>query len=150
VSSSVFYLLGLAAGTALAVQVAVNSQLRAGVGSPMVATLFSFAVGTAAALAYCLAVGGPWPSRAQLGVTPWWSWGGGLLGLFYLWCSVVVAPRLGVAPTLGLVVAGQLATATLIDHFGALGTVARPVSLGKLAGLALIAVGVGLVAAFRE
>lgn len=149
-ANSFFFVLAIASGSAMAFQVVVNAQLRSHVGKPMQASLISFAVGAVAALIYCVVAGFAWPSYAQLREAPWWTWVGGLLGLFFIWCSIVVAPRIGVALMLGLVVAGQVATSTLIDHFGLLGAAVRPASFGRIAGVVLVVAGVGLVAAYRE
>jgi transporter family-2 protein len=150
VANSLLYILAIAAGAAMAFQVVVNAQLRMHVAEPMQASLISFGVGTAAAFLYCLIAGYAWPSFQQLRQAPWWAWLGGLLGLFFIWCSIVVAPRIGVALMLGLVVAAQVAASTLIDHFGLLGAQVRPASFGRIAGVVLVVVGVGLVAAYRE
>ena len=54
-------------------------------------------------------------------------------------------PRLGVAMTITLMVAGQLALSLLLDHFGALGVPRQPLNLGRIAGVALVFAGVLLV-----
>lgn len=149
-ANSLFYFLALAAGAGMSFQVIVNAQLRAHLGEPMHASFVSFAVGTIAALIYCLIAGYSWPSMQQVKEAPWWAWIGGLLGLFFIWCSIVLAPRIGVALMLGLVVAGQVAASTVIDHFGLLGATVRPASFGRIAGVVLVVVGVSLVAAYRE
>ena len=93
--NAVYFLLALAAGAALASQVAINSRLKAAVGRPMQATLISLGVGAAAGFAYTLAAREPWPKPASLAEAPWWAWCGGQLGVFYLWATVVSSPRLG-------------------------------------------------------
>jgi transporter family-2 protein len=44
-----------------------------------------------------------------------------------------------------LVLAGQLSMAMLLDHFGWAGFREAPISLGKMAGLALIVTGIWLI-----
>lgn len=149
-ANSLFMILAIAAGAAMAFQVVVNAQLRTHVGEPMHASLISFAVGTAAAFLYCLFAGYALPTFSQLRQAPWWAWIGGLLGLFFIWCSIVVAPRIGVALMLGLVVAAQVAVSAIIDHFGLLGAAVRPASFGRIAGVVLVVIGVALVAAYRD
>lgn len=149
-ANTLCFLLALTAGAAMSFQVVVNAKLRTHLGEPMQASLISFAVGTLAALIYCLLGGVAWPTLSQIQQTPWWAWIGGLLGLFFIWCSIVIAPRIGVALMLGLVVAGQVTASTIIDHFGLLGAAVRPASFGRVAGVVLVVVGVGLVAAYRE
>ncbi len=79
---------------------------------------------------------------------PWHIWIGGILGAIYVVATVVVAPRVGVAVLFSLVVAGQMAASILIDRSGWLGFEVRPLSLGRLAGGALIIAGVFLIRRF--
>ncbi|MDB5384873.1 MAG: hypothetical protein JWM11_519 [Planctomycetaceae bacterium] len=143
--NAIYPVLALAAGAALATQVALNGKLKYHLGKPMQATLISLAVGTVAALAICLIGRYSWPDRASLAVTPWWAWCGGLLGVIYLWAAVVVAPRLGIAPTFGLIVAGQIVTAKVIDHFGLLDVPVDPITGWKLLGVGLVIAGVAVL-----
>jgi transporter family-2 protein len=150
VNNGLFFVLALAGGSAIAIQVAVNTQLRHALGPPMQATLCSVSISLITALVYCLIAGYPIPEMERLRKVPAWGWIGGVLGVVYLWCSVVVSPRLGVALTLCLVIIGQMSTSIAIDHFGLFRSTVRPVSLGRAAGVALMAVGVILVARYRE
>ena len=54
-------------------------------------------------------------------------------------------PRLGVAMTVILMVAGQILISVLLDHFGALGVPKQPLNLTRLLGVALVFGGVLLV-----
>jgi len=142
---SLSYVLGLVAGLGLTVQVGMNSQLRKVLQSANTAALISFLVGTVALLAILLATRSPLPERATLAAVPWWAWFGGLLGAFYVASSTVVAAELGTASLLGLALAGQLATALVIDHFGWLGLPEHPLTLTRIAGVGLLASGVWLI-----
>ncbi len=42
---------------------------------------------------------------------------------------VVLAPKIGLSALLGLAIAGQIISSLVIDHFGLMGAVVRPVSL---------------------
>ena len=57
-----------------------------------------------------------------------WAWFGGLIGAFYVAISTVVASQLGTASLLGLALAGQLAMALVVDHFGWLGLPEHPIT----------------------
>ena len=57
-------------------------------------------------------------------------------------------PRLGVAMTITLMVAGQLLVGLMLDHFGASACRAQPISLGRAAGVALVLAGVLMVRRF--
>jgi bacterial/archaeal transporter family-2 protein len=139
------YALGLAAGLGLTVQVGMNSQLRKVLQSANTAALISFLVGTISLIALLLALRSPVPDRATFAAVPWWAWFGGMLGAFYVASSTVVAAELGTASLLGLALAGQLATALVIDHFGWLGMPEHPITWVRAAGVLLLASGVWLI-----
>jgi transporter family-2 protein len=137
-------LIALAAGAGLPVQAGVNAAMARFTGRPEGAALVNFAIGLLALAAWLVATGWRWPGGA-LGRAPWWAWTGGLLGAFYVAAVVLLTPRLGVATTLALAVAGQMLAALLLDHTGALGLPTHPISSTRLAGAALVALGVVLV-----
>jgi transporter family-2 protein len=84
----------------------------------------------------------------RLGSAPWWAWGGGLLGAFYLVASIVLAPRLGAGTTVALVVGGQMLAALVIDQFGLLRLPVHHASLPRVAGGVLVVAGVALIRLF--
>jgi transporter family-2 protein len=138
-------LLGLAAGAVLPVQASVNSAMGRHLGRPEWAALVNFAVGAVGLACWLLVQRAPVPVAEQVGRAPWWAWTGGLLGAFFVSMVVLLAPRLGVATTLALAVAGQMAAAVLIDQQGWFGVAPRPVDLPRAAGALLLVVGVVLL-----
>jgi len=126
----------------------VNSQLSRWVGHPVLASLVSFLVGTAALLAYTLTLRIPLPAPNSLNQSPWWVWTGGLLGAFFVTASIIVAPRLGAAITVALIIAGQLLVALALDHFGLLGFPERPLNGWRVLGAILLVIGVALIRRF--
>ena len=139
------WILGVVAGLGLTVQVGMNSQLRKVLQSANLAALISFTVGTVALIALLFAMRTPMPARETIAAVPLWAWFGGLLGAFYVACSTIVATELGATTLLGLALAGQLATALIIDHFGWLGLPENPITWTRIAGVALVGAGVWLV-----
>jgi transporter family-2 protein len=139
------YLLGLGAGLGIALQVGMNSMLRRILGSAYSAALISFTVGTLALCVVVLGMRTPLPSRDALASIPAWAWLGGLCGAFYVAISTIVASELGATSLLALALAGQLVMALVIDHFGWLGLPENPITLVRLAGVALLGVGVWLI-----
>jgi transporter family-2 protein len=124
------------AGGGLAVQSAVNAQLRTWLSHPVLAALVSFVVGTAALAVAALASGATRPRPDVVHVVlaaPWWVWLGGVLGAYFVLTAVVLTPRLGPALYFGLLVAGQLLTSLLLEHFGAIGLDPHPVNVGRVA-----------------
>jgi transporter family-2 protein len=57
-------------------------------------------------------------------------------------------PRLGVALTFSLIVAGQMLITLVLDHFGFLGVPVKEVSLMRILGVILITGGVVLIRKF--
>lgn len=145
-----FYLvLALFGGVVIAMQGLINGRLSAELGGPVMAALVSFSVGWLclaalnASLVFSRAA--PAPSLAAVAGMPWWAWTGGLIGAFLVSTAAAAVPKLGVATYISAVIAAQLVTAALLDHFGAFGYQPRPISWTKLAGLAALALGVVLV-----
>jgi transporter family-2 protein len=137
--------LGLAAGAALPLQGAVNAQLRADLDAPVTAGAWSFVV-AAAAMVAVLAVTGTRSARVdRLGRVPWWGWLGGLCGATYVTSVFLLIPEIGVAPTIGLTVAGQQIASMLVDRYGLLRLPRRPIASARLAGVAALLTGVALI-----
>ena len=72
---------------------------------------------------------------------PWWMWAGGLLGVFFVWNTIFGVPRIGVTVMFPLVVAGQMAAAIVLEHFGLLGQPEQPISWARIGGIALVVAG---------
>lgn len=143
-----YLLIALLAGAMMPTQAATNNKMAAFVDSPILAALVSFAVGTMALFAYALATGVPLGNLAEVKKAPPIAWIGGLLGAFFVTSAVILVPRLGVAMTFSVLIAGQMIVTLVIDHFGLLGIEQRPVSWYRLAGIALITGGVILIRKF--
>ncbi len=141
----VLVVLALAAGAGLPVQASLNATLARHAGRPEWAAFANFAVGLVALAAWLLALRLAPPSAVALARAPGWSWLGGILGAFYVSAITLLTPRLGVAVTLGLAVAGQMVAALALDQAGALGLAYRPVTPSRLAGAALLVVAVVLI-----
>ena len=137
--------LAVAAGTALPLQGAVNAQLRADLDAPVAAGAWSFVVAAAAMLAV-LALSRPRGARLdRLDGVPWWGWLGGPCGATYVTSVFLLIPEIGVAPTIGLTVAGQQLASVLVDRHGLLRLPRRPISRGRLMGVVLLLSGVALI-----
>jgi bacterial/archaeal transporter family-2 protein len=137
--------LGLAAGAALPLQGAVNAQLRADLDAPIAVGAWSFVVAAAVMIAV-LAATGPRTARSdRLGRVPWWGWLGGLCGATYVTSVFLLIPEIGVAPTIGLTVAGQQLASVVVDRYGLLRLPRRPISRRRLAGVAALLLGVALI-----
>lgn len=137
-------LLVLGAGGMIALQAPTNAMLSRAGGSPVLAALISFAVGTLTLLAVWLASGNRPRAAAFAGLPPY-AWLGGLYGAIYVAVAAYAAPKIGLATLITIGIAGQIAMALLLDHVGAFGLQRDPISLGRLAGAVLVIAGVVLV-----
>jgi bacterial/archaeal transporter family-2 protein len=137
--------LAIAAGAALPLQGAVNAQLRADLDAPVAAGAWSFLV-AAAAMVAVLALTRPRGARVdRLDGVPWWGWLGGLCGATYVTSVFLLIPEIGVAPTIGLTVAGQQLASLLVDRHGLLRLPRRPISRARTIGVATLLAGVALI-----
>lgn len=76
---------------------------------------------------------------------PWYALAAGALGLVLITSVSYTIPRIGIAATVVILVSAQLLVGLLLDQFGLLEVVSRPLELRRLAGVALFVVGVWLV-----
>jgi transporter family-2 protein len=135
--------LSLTAGLAGSVQAAVMGKLGERVGT-FEAVAFSAVVAITAGFGALLvarqgvgALGGAFRQ-------PWWLWTGGAASAFIVLTVTVASPRLGVAATIGLVIAGNLVMAAAIDRFGLLGFDRIALHWPRLTGIVLLAAGAAL------
>ncbi len=141
--------LALLAGTMLPVQASINAKMAKFAGGPVMAALLSFGVGTIALLVFALL------SQPNFGLqiantrqAPAYAWLPGILGAFYVVGSVYFLPKLGVALTFSLIVAGQMLVTLVLDHYGLLGVPIKPINIARIIGILLIVGGVILIRKF--
>ena len=141
--SALATMFAILAGLAGSVQVAVMSRLgeRIGVGEAIgFATLFSAAIAFAGLLLVRRSLAGYERALHQ----PWWMLAGGVIGLFIVFTVTYAGPRIGVAATVGILIAGQLAMGAVIDRFGLFGSERIGLHWPRLIGIALLAAGAAL------
>ena len=131
-------------GMGLTVQVGMNATASRALKSPLWASAASFVIGLCA-LAVVAALTQAVPPRASFSGAPVWAWFGGALGAAYVASTIVLGPMLGATSMSALVVAGQLAAALIVDHFGLLGFPEQSVTIARLTGAALLVAGAALV-----
>jgi transporter family-2 protein len=71
--------------------------------------------------------------------------GGGLAGALYVGSIVFTVRALGAGGLTAVTIAGQLGLAMVIDHYGWLGVERSPITVAKVAGVVLLALGTWLV-----
>jgi transporter family-2 protein len=144
----IWLMVALVCGALLPVQAGLNARLGKSLDSPLFASMFTFIVG-AVSLGLCLPFAREslnWSAAKTAPVSTWI--GGGLTGAFFITFTMLALPRLGMALTFGLVVAGQMIVAVVLDHFGVLIELPHPFNGWRLLGILLITSGVVLVRRF--
>jgi bacterial/archaeal transporter family-2 protein len=131
-------------GGLVATQAPLNSQLGRTVGG-LQASVVALAVSFVALLALAVVTDGLGGIR-RIGDAPLYvAIGGGLAGALYVGSIVFTVRALGATGLTAVTIAGQLALAMIIDHFGWLGVERSPITAVKIAGVALLALGTWLV-----
>ncbi|RFU63019.1 DMT family transporter [Peribacillus glennii] len=131
----IFPLLALLGGFAVAVQAQINGGLGKKIGA-IEGSFVSFLIGTLALFFLVLFFGKGNILAVQS--VPKWQLIGGLLGAFYVTVMILVVPKIGVAPTLVAVIAGQIIIGAIIDHFGLFGGVKISIDFKKIAAIVLL------------
>jgi transporter family-2 protein len=134
-------LIGLAGGVAVGLQSPIASMITQRLG--MFESVFIVHVGGAVlALIPLLLYGGG--KLAQWRTLPWYALGAGIFGLVVISAISYMIPRIGVAGAITTIVAGQLLVSVILDQFGWLGTMTRPMDPTRAIGLAVVLLGVWL------
>jgi len=145
----IYYLLSFIAGTAITLQVGINGQLRSNIGSPILASFISFLAGSIG-LAFVFAVfvlngTQTFPDMENIRHSQWWMWVGGLFGAFYIFTSIVAAPKIGFAHMFSLIITGQVLLSVLFDHFGMFGNPVHLINPYRSIGIVFLILGVYII-----
>lgn len=137
-------MLTAATGGLVALQAPINGMLGRTIGSWQAAFL-SFAIGTVAlGLIAALAKGGLGQISGVRGLQ-WYYLTGGLLGAAYVTSVLVTVRSLGAGGVVAATIAGQLAISVVVDQLGLLGVERQPITLARITGIVLLAIGTYLV-----
>jgi bacterial/archaeal transporter family-2 protein len=131
------------AGLAGAVQAAVMGELGERVGI-VPAVAFSVFVALVLGLVALLVWERSFAGVQEALLEPAWLWLGGVMSIYIVLAITVGPPRIGVAATVGIVIAGNLVSAALIDRYGLFGQEVIPLDRWRILGLLLLAAGAAL------
>ncbi len=134
--------MALLAGATIPTQAGINAKLNVYTGSPVTASIISFLAGTMTLIIFAVVTRSPVPALSSFSGAPWWIWTGGILGAFYVASCIILANNVGAVSMLALILAGQIITSMVLDHYGLLGYQVQPVTMMKVIGITLIIAGV--------
>ena len=136
-------LIGLFIGIGLPIQTSINTRLKNTVGSPFVASLISFSIGTIfLAVITLIKNGNLLISLKTIMKEPLWIWIGGLLGVIYLTSNILLFPKLGSVQTAIMPIMGQIIMGLLIDNFGLFDSPVKSLTAMRIFGAVLVVIGV--------
>jgi bacterial/archaeal transporter family-2 protein len=141
--SALATVLAVAAGLAGSVQVALMSRLGERIGV-LEALAFSTVVTAGIAVVILLLARQSLAGFDRAVHQPWWMLLGGVMGLLIVFTVTYAGPRIGVAATVGILIAGQLAMGAAIDRWGLFGSDRIALHWPRLLGIALLAIGAAL------
>lgn len=140
-SSLLIILIGLIGGIAVGLQAPMASMITQRLG--IFESVFIVHVGGAliALLPLLFYSGGNLTRWKEL---PWFTLLAGGFGLIVIGALSHMIPRVGVGAAVITIVAGQMLVSTVLDHYGWLGGMGRPLDPTRAMGLAVVLVGVWL------
>ena len=139
-----YALVMLAAGIGIPILATLNAQLGNRIGSTAAAATVLFLVALCVVSVALILTSGA-GSLASVPAQPKHLFLAGFLIAFYVLSVTWIAPRFGVGNAIFCVLLGQMLAASVIDHFGLWGAIARPISLVRVSGIGLMALGVLLI-----
>jgi transporter family-2 protein len=136
--------LALVVGALIPIQAATNAAMSKALGGISYASLTLFGVSLVVVLIWIFVSQTAPPSALAFREAPLYGWLGGIIVASYVLAITFLAPRLGVGNAICFIVTGQIFAAVLIDHFGLFGAQVQPLSWPRVAGIALMVVGLFL------
>jgi transporter family-2 protein len=135
--------LAILAGLAGAVQAAVMGELGGRTGI-FAAVAFSGVVSVVLGLALLLIATQSLRGLADVVREPVWLWTGGAMSVLIILAITVASPRIGLAATIGTIIALNLVMAAAIDRYGWFGLDRIAIGWPRVTGLVFLGVGAAL------
>ncbi len=139
----VLIMLGLLGGIAVGLQGPLSSLMSGKIG--IWESIFIVHLGGAilSFIPLLLFFGGG--NLSQWRSVPWYALGAGAMGLVVIGAVSITIPKLGVAPTVTLIVVAQLILGAILDHYGWLGVHVRPLDVNRILGMLALFIGTWLM-----
>ena len=132
-----------AVGGLIALQPAINAGLGRATGN-IAAAFVSFAIGTVV-LAAIVVIAGQASGLSSAFDVRWYYLLGGVLGAAYVFTALTTVSTIGAGGVAAATITGQLTLSVVIDRLGILGLDEQPITLERVAGVALLLAGTFLI-----
>ncbi|GGI40849.1 DMT family transporter [Mammaliicoccus stepanovicii] len=140
-------ILGVVAGLCVPLQTSINTKLGSFTKSPILASFYSFLVGTIVLIFINLMMNpqklSPTFILNQDFSYIWFT--GGLLGVIFLTGNLLLLPRIGAALTVVMTVTGQIIMGLIIDQFGLFNAEIHTINIGRISGVIIMLIGILLM-----
>jgi len=139
-----FFVVAAIAGSTMAIQGSLNTVLAKTIGqleATFVVHLLAIIVLVLLLLVLNLGQG----NLKLINKAPWYSYVGGLLSIVIVYTVMVSIKKLGVANATTMIIASQIITATVVDHFGLWGLEQTSFQFVRLIGIVFLIIGVKLL-----
>ncbi len=147
-SNSFFVLLTILVGFCFPIMAASNGVLGKSLGSPFLATLAVFQLGSLFLIVIMMLLKSDIPTLHQIMKIDWKVWLGALIVILNLLTFTIVPSKIGIANMVVLFIVGQLVSAVLAEHFGLLNFTVHSINWQRSLGVFLLILGVILVKKF--
>ena len=143
-----YVLLAVLVGVGFAAQTVINAKLSITIDSAMNAAFFSLVVGALAIL--CLKLFN-WNITLSMvrNVPAWLYLSGGIVGALSVTILILITPKLGVSLAIAIMIAAQIITALIFDHFGVFGLEVKSINIAKIIGVSFLMVGATICLYYR-
>lgn len=135
-------------GCFLTLQAALNATLIKATDSGFFVGVVNSFLGGLFLFVLLLLSRGRWPDGMTIQQIPWWAWFAGVMGAIYMTLAIFAVKEIGASMLMALVIAGQMGSALLVDHFAVAGFDHHPLSLLRLVGALLLVAGSVLILNF--
>ncbi|MEN8245113.1 MAG: DMT family transporter [Thermodesulfobacteriota bacterium] len=140
-SSTAAMFIAAAGGMAVAIQAQLMGLMGRSVGNVEAVFITYCGGGVLIAAIMLLMRGG---NLGEWRSIPWYALTSGIFGLIIVGSIGFSVPRLGLVASMTMLVAVQLLTGAVLDHFGLLGADPRPLDLSRLLGIGVLVTGMWL------
>jgi transporter family-2 protein len=123
----------------------MNNALKKALINPWLGSLVSFVPIVAFLGVLWMCLPRPLPSTASLSQMPWWAPLGGLVGAFAVVAGLLFVGKVGAGAFAGLTITSNILMSLVIDKFGMFGMETHALSVGRMAGAALMVSGIALI-----
>src|ERR1700742_596406 len=142
IPAAYLYPLILIAGALQAWGPPMNNALKKSLVNPWLASFISFLPILAFLGVLLLCLPRALPTSQALNSMPWWAPLGGLVGAFAVVAGLLFVGKVGAGAFAGMTITANILMSLLIDKFGLLGMETHALTVGRMAGAALMVGGI--------